>query len=113
MNTCTIDVKEKEYTFCLNREAIKWLEARGMVFADLDRKLITYTDLFWIAGLIPKHGELTEREAMDLMSDYESEGGDVYEVISFLIDEYSNFVYALTDTKSNKTKKAKIVKAHN
>ncbi|MCI9585266.1 MAG: hypothetical protein HFH45_01360 [Bacilli bacterium] len=118
MNTCTIEIKGKEYTFCLTREAIKWLEARGMNFGELDKKMFTYVDLFWVAGLITKHGELTELEAHQLMIDYanadaekEEDKGDVMEVISFLIEEYTNFVYALTDTKSNsKKKKAKIVK---
>ena len=119
MNSCTIEIDGKEYTFCLTIEAIKWLEARGMNFAELGKKTVTYVDLFWIAGLITKHGDLTEQEALSLMENYaneeaenEEEKGDVMEVISFLIDEYTNFVSALTDINSNKKKKkAKIVRA--
>ncbi len=109
MNTCTIDINGKEYTFCLTREAVKWLESRGLNIAELGNKTITYIDLFWVAGLIAKHGELRENEALDLRQEYENEGGDVMEVITFLINEYTNFLDALTDTGSKK-KKAKIVK---
>ena len=77
--------------------------------AELGNKTITYIDLFWVAGLIAKHGELRENEALDLRQEYENEGGDVMEVITFLINEYTNFLDALTDTGSKK-KKAKIVK---
>lgn len=117
MNTCSIEINGKEYTFCLTREAIKWLESRGMNIAEIATKSVTYIELFWVAGLIAKHGELTEAEALQLMKDYENAGapieeqGDVMEVISFLIEEYTNFVSALTDTSLNKKKKkAKIVK---
>lgn len=117
MDTCTIEINDKEYTFCLTREAIKWLEARGLNLSDLASKTVTYIDLFWVAGLIAKHGDLSEAEALQLRRDYENvnapveEQGDVMEVISFLVEEYTNFVYALTDTGLNKKKKkAKIVK---
>lgn len=111
MNTCIIDIDGKEYTFCLTRETIKWLESQGMNYSELDKKMVTYVDLFWLAGLMTKHGDLSHKEAMELLDKYSTEeNGDVMEVVSFLIDEYTNFVYALTDTSSKK-KKAKIVRA--
>lgn len=118
MNTCTIEINDKEYTFCLTREAIKWMEARGLNFSEIVQKTVTYTDLFWIGGLITNYPKMSFEEAMQLMKDYanddaenEEDKGDVMEVISFLIEEYSNFVFALTDTELNKTKKkAKIVR---
>lgn len=117
MNTCSIEINGKEYTFCLTREAIKFLEANGLNFEEIAHKSLTYMELFWVAGLIAKHGDLTRPEALQLMEDYENadapieEQGDVMEVIAFLVDEYTNFVSALTDTSSNsKKKKAKIVR---
>lgn len=118
MNTCTIEINGKEYTFCLTREAIKWMEARGLNITEIVQKTVTYTELFWIGGLLTNYPELKWDEAIQLMKDYANDDaeniedkGDVMEVISFLIEEYSNFVYALTDTTSNlKKKKAKIVK---
>lgn len=110
MNTAIIEVKEKEYKFCLNRDSIKWLEGRGFNLAEIDVKTITCIEELWLAGLVENYPDMTQKEAIQLMDDYKSENGDISEIIQFLIDEHSNFINALTDTESKK-KKAKIVKA--
>lgn len=110
MKTAIIEVKEKEYKFCLNREAIKWLESRGVVLADIDKKTVTCIDEIWMAGLVTNHPDMTQKEALSLMDEYKEESGDVSEIIQFLIEQYGNFISALTDTSSKKKKKkAKIV----
>lgn len=109
MNTCTIEINDKEYTLCLTREAVKKIEAMGFNIQNFIQKPITYQDILWYGGFIAKHPEVNPNLAIKLMESY-SEDGDVDEVLEFLSEEYSNFVNAPTDTASKK-KKAKIVKA--
>lgn len=108
MKTAIIDVKGKEYKFCLTRESIKWLEARGITLQDIEKKMVTFIDDLWCAGLVHNYPDMTEKEAIQLQEDYRSENGDIMEIVKFLTEEYGNFINALTDTKSKK-KKAKIV----
>lgn len=109
MNTCTIEIKDKEYTLCLTREAVKKIEAMGFNIQNFIQKPITYQDILWYGGFIAKHPDVNPNLAIKLMESY-SEDGDVDEVLEFLSEEYSNFVNAPADTASKK-KKAKIVKA--
>lgn len=107
MRKCEIEISEKTYTLELNRNSIKWLEANGFVAEEFDIKPLTYIDLLWTSGFVKNHPNLTDIEVLSLLDKYESEGGDVQEVINFLGEEYRNFILALADTKSKK-KKAKI-----
>lgn len=109
MNTCTIEIKDKEYTLCLTREAVKEIEKLGFNIQSFMNKPITYMDILWYGGFIAKHKNVNQNLSVKLLESYKEEGGDVNEVIEFLASEYSNFVNAPTDTKA--TKKAKIVKA--
>lgn len=109
MNTCTIEIKDKEYTLCLTREAVKKIEAMGFNIQNFIQKPITYQDILWYGGFVAKHPDVNPNLAIKLMESY-SEDGDVDEVLEFLSEEYSNFVNAPADTASKK-KKAKIVKA--
>lgn len=109
MNTCTIEVNDKEYTLCLTREAVKEIEKLGFNITAFMEKPVTYMDLLWYAGFIANHKTVSQKLSLKIMDTYKAEGGDVSEVIEFLASEYSNFVNAPTDTKP--TKKAKIVKA--
>lgn len=109
MNTCIIEIGGKEYTLCLTREAVKEMENSGFNIQDFMAKPITYMDILWVGGFYAKHRNINKTKALHLQDQYKEEGGDVNEVIEFLVNEYANFVNAPTDTKS--TKKAKIVKA--
>ncbi len=109
MNTCTIEIGDKEYTLCLTREAIKEMESLGFNIQEFMAKPITYMDILWYGGFYAKHKNINKTKALNLQDQYKAEGGDVNEVIEFLATEYANFVNAPTDTKP--TKKAKIVKA--
>ena len=42
------------------------------------------------------------------MDSYQEEGGDVAEVVNFVVEEYQSFISALSDTKSKSKKKATI-----
>ena len=107
MRKCTINVNEKDYDLVLTRDTVKWLEGNGFVLEDFEKKPITYYDILWNAGFIENYPHVHPQLAFKLMNSYEEEGGDVKEVIRFMIEEYTNFINALTDTKSKK--KAKIV----
>ncbi len=107
MRKCEIEISDKVYTLELNRNSIKWLEANGFVAEDFDVKPLTYIDLLWTCGFVKNHAELTREQCISLLDKYESEEGDVQEVIKFLTEEYQNFILALADTKPKK-KKAKI-----
>lgn len=108
MNTCTIEINDKEYTLCLTRESIKQIENMGFNIQNFIQKPVTYQDILWYGGFIAKHKDVNPNLAIKLMESYQ-EDGDVQEVLGFLSEEYSNFVNAPTDIASKK--KAKIVKA--
>lgn len=107
MRKCEIEISDKTYVIELNRNSIKWLEANGFVAEEFDIKPLTYIDLLWTSGFVKNYPNLTDSEVLSLQDKYESEGGDVQEIINFLGEEYRNFILALADTKSKK-KKAKI-----
>jgi hypothetical protein len=111
MNTCTIEIKEKEYTLCLNRDAIKVAESYGFNMDEMEKgiRILTHTEILWKAGFHKNHPEVNDNLALKLMASYKEEGGDVGEVIAFLIEEYLAFLTALSNGAS--TKKAKIVRA--
>lgn len=112
MNTCTIEIKGKEYVLCLTREAVKEIENRGFNIQNFVERPINMMDILWYGGFIANHKDVNFNLAMKLRDSYvepdeNGEVADIQEVIEFLADEYSNFVNAPADTK----KKAKIVKA--
>ena len=112
MNSCTIEINDKEYTLCLTREAVKKIESLGFNIQNFASKPITYIDILWYGGFIANHSDVNQNLAIKLFETYQAEGGDTTEVINFLAEEYANFVNAPTDTDSKKTKKAKIVRAN-
>lgn len=107
MRKCEIEVSDKAYVLELNRTSIKWLEANGFVAEEFDVKPLTYIELLWTSGFVKNYPDLTRDECLSILDKYESENGDVQEVIKFLTEEYQSFILALADTKSKK-KKAKI-----
>ena len=109
MNTCIIEINEKEYTLCLTRESVKKIENLGFNIQSFIQKPITYQDVLWYGGFTANHADVNPNLAIKLMETYKQEGGDVNEVLEFLAEEYSNFVNAPTDTALKK--KAKIIKA--
>jgi hypothetical protein len=109
MNICQIEVEGKEYKLCLTRKSVKLVEALGFDLENFIKKPITYTEMLWVSSFTTYHDEMKNEDVASLMDKYREEGGDVEEVIEFLMQEYSAFAFAPTDTKSKK--KAKITKA--
>ena len=108
MRKCSINIKDKNYDLQLNRESIKWLEGQGFNASEFERKPLTYMELLWQSAFIMNHKEVNPNLALKLMDSYQEEGGDVTEVVNFIIEEYQSFISALSDTKSKNKKKATI-----
>lgn len=108
MNTCVIDINGTEYTLRLTRDAVKKIEAKGFDIQEFAKKPITMIDILWFGGFIPEYPTMSIDKTTELLEQYQSEGGDIQEIIQFLAEEYAGFANAPTDTKS--VKKAKINK---
>ena len=101
MRKTKIIIKDREYILSLTRKSVEWLEKQGFNIADVDKKPVTSYMLMFRAGFIQDY---PEANAERLYDEYEAEGGDTSEVVSFLIEEYANFIKSLADTKSKKKK---------
>lgn len=110
MRKYTISIRDKEYDLTLTRDSIKWLESRGFTIEEFYRKPVTFHDLLWHAGFLANYPSVHDGMADKLRESYIEEDGDVQDVIVFIVEEYTNFLNALTDTNSKK-KKGKIVEA--
>lgn len=102
MKKCTINIKNKDYELVLTRNSVKWLENFGFSLEEFDKKPVTYYDILWNAGFVEKYPHIHPGLAEKLRESYEEEEGDVNEVIKFVVQEYTSFIHALTDTKSKK-----------
>lgn len=102
MNNCVIDINGKEYTLALTRNSVKAMEAAGFDVQSFMQKPITMMDIVWFGGFVKNYPELTITQTSSLLEEYQNEGGDVNEVVTFLVEEYSAFVNAPADTKSKK-----------
>jgi hypothetical protein len=102
MRKCSITIKDKDYTIQVNRDSIVWLEARGFNIEEFAKKPITYIDILWTSGFLMNHPEVNSNLALKLMETYTEEGGDIMEIINFILEEYQSFISALSDTKSKK-----------
>lgn len=108
MRKCSINVRDKDYVLQLNRESIVWLEEQGFIASDFDKKPLTYINMLWQSAFIANHKEVNPNLALKLLDAYQEEGGDVSEVVNFVIEEYQSFISALSDMKSKSKKKATI-----
>lgn len=108
MNTCEIEIKNNTYKLCLNRNSIKEMERKGFDIQKFAQQPITYMDILWYGGFVKNHSELSLEKTTELIEEYQNEGGDVEEVITFLAEEYASFVSAPADTKLKKAKITRI-----
>lgn len=109
MRKCSISINNKDYTIQINRDSIVWLEAKGFNIEEFTKKPVTYIDIIWAAGFTMNHPEVNLNLASKLMEKYKEEGGDIMEIINFILEEYQSFISALSDTKPKK--KATITEA--
>lgn len=101
MRKTKINIGNRDYILSLTRKSVEWLESQGFNVADVEKKPITSYMLMFRAGFIQDYPEVDGEKLYD---QYEAEGGDASEVVSFLIEEYANFIKSLADTKSKKKK---------
>ena len=102
MRKCSININDKDYVIEINRDSIVWLEARGFSVSEFTKKPITYIDMIWTSGFLKNHSEVNQSLALKLMETYKEEGGDIMEIINFILEEYQSFISALSDTKPKK-----------
>lgn len=107
MKKCKLHINDKDYLLEMNRNSVKWLEARGFSFTDFDKKPVTYYDLLWESLFQANHKDVNSSLAIKLLGSYEKEKGSemVGEVIKFAIGEYTAFMNALAGTNSEKNEK--------
>ena len=102
MRKCSININDKNYIIQINRESIVWLEGKGFSIEEFARKPITFTSIIWTSGFLMNHKEVNANLALKLMETYTEEGGDVMEIINFILEEYQSFISALSDTELKK-----------
>ena len=101
MRKCKINIEDKDYELSLTRKSVIWLEKQGFDLTKVEQQPITTYNMMFEAGFKQDYPEIN---ASELLEKYEEEGGDITEVVTFLIEEYVAFINALTDTKSKKKK---------
>ncbi len=102
MKKLDLKIGEKNYDLRLNRNSIKWLEARGFVLDDLDKKIVTYRDLLWASLFVANYVNTNVSEIETLREEYIKEKGvNMFnKVVAFAMDEYLAFLNAQFDTNS-------------
>ena len=88
-----INIGGKEYKFELDRKHIILAEENfGVSLVKIEEQIISQSMKIWAAGLQKHHNKLSLDERYDLYEAYRDEGEDVMEVITFLIEQISNFL---------------------
>ena len=99
-----IEVKGRTYYlgYPTRRDAIK-AESVGLDITDI--KLLSAQTILFYSGLLAKQPEITEEEAYDLMEEYIASDGDLDELTTYLLNQYTAFI----KSPDGKKKKAKII----
>lgn len=100
----TIKIKDKDYTFELDRNTVVYLEEEaGFSVTKVGDQPVTQSRRMWVGGLQKHHPRLNLKTRIDLFHDAQEEGWDVSEIIEFLIEQYASFLQTTpTDTKKKK-----------
>lgn len=102
-----VEIEDKEYAFALDRKEIVRGEQLGMRLRDFELSPVTQTSILWQVGLHKFQPKLNAVVASDLMDKYIEEGGDVQEIVGFLLEEYASF-FENTQTDTQKVKKGRV-----
>lgn len=102
MKVLKLKINEKEYSLCLNRDSIKYLENNGFTIDTFEKTIVNSYDLIWYTLFRAKHSDVNPSLAIKLQEEYIKDGGSALDVINFALTEYGNFITALADTKSKK-----------
>lgn len=100
MRKLKLKINDKDYTLEMNRETVYWLEARGFVFEDFDKKPITYYDMLWASLFLANHKDVNPNLAFKLMESYKASGKSPAKVVKFAVEEYQSFIAAQADINS-------------
>lgn len=100
MRKLKLKINDKDYTLEMNRDSIKWLEAKGFSIEEFDKKPITYYDLIWTSLFLANHKDINPNLAIKLMDTYQKSGKNPSKVVKFAIEEYQAFTNALADIDS-------------
>ena len=110
MNNEMIEIEIGKKTYKLGyptRKKEKIAEDKGLRLLQIENKPIGVTEKLFYTGLLSKQPSITEDEAEKLLNQYVDEGGDIGEINTFLIKQYSNFQES---PNGKKKKKAKVIK---
>ena len=100
MNIIIIEIDGKEYELCLNRKAVKIAELSGLTPDSFEKRPLNTIDLLWRASFLPKHPEVTDEKAIELLEKFEAQpDNNVGEVLSKLMTQYTDFFVALNNGK--------------
>lgn len=100
MRKLKLKINEKDYTLEMNRDTVYWLEARGFVLEDFDKKPITFYDMLWISLFLANHKDVNPSLALKLMETYKDSGKSPAKVVKFAVEEYQSFISAQADINS-------------
>lgn len=101
-----IEVGDKEYSlgFPTRKDAVR-AEFEGLDITNAG-KVLSLSETLFYAGLLAKNPLMTREEAIEILEQYLTEGGEIEEITQFLINEYTAFIKS---PDGKKKKKAKIV----
>lgn len=124
--TIEYEGESKDYSLYFTRETAKWAENQGFNVVNLSTKPLNSCDILWCASFKANHPEVNPNLALKLLETYlkpvpsgekdEVTGEEIMtapdynEISEFLLEEWSAFQNAPTDTNFKKSK-LKIVKA--
>lgn len=108
MRKYTIEIQDKEYDLAMTRESVKWVNNNGFDLINFENKLINNVDILWCAGFLANHKDVRPSLALKLMESYKEEGGDIMDVVNFLMEEHTSFTNALVSTDLKKKGKITI-----
>lgn len=99
-----VDIGGKDYTFELDRRTVIYLEEEtGFAVAKVENQPVTQSRNIWVGGLQKHHPKLKFNTRVDLYHTFVDEGGDVSEIVAFLIEQYAGFLQ--TNPKDTQKKK--------
>lgn len=98
-----IELEDKEYILgFFTRKDVKIAEKKGLRVSKIEDELFTQTDKLFYAGLLAKQPSITEAEAEAIIEKFINEGGDLQEVVGFLVKQIMGFMTSQTGKSKKK-----------
>ena len=103
-----IEVEGKEYILAFpNRRSAENAEKLGFNLTLVDSQPLVQTNILFHASLLAKQENVSAQEADEIREKYQADGGDISEINSFLLKEYTGFFESPKGKK--KMKKAETI----